>query len=59
MFGEYYGKLLAQLALDYNCAPEDLKAKENVVTVSRLNEGRRSYTRRLRSCRWPRRAGTR
>ena len=45
MFGDYYGKLLAQLALDYNCAPEDLEGKENVVTVSRLNEGRRSYTR--------------
>ena len=45
MFREYYGKLLGQLALDYNCAPEDLEAKENVVTVSRLNEGRRSYTR--------------
>ncbi len=47
MFWKYYGKLLAQLALDYNCVPEDLEAKENVVTVSRLREGRRSYTREV------------
>ncbi|MBR4555222.1 MAG: GNAT family N-acetyltransferase [Ruminococcus sp.] len=43
MFKEYYGKLLAQLAVDLNCKPEDLRKTENIVTVSALNEGRRRY----------------
>ena len=43
MFNEYYEKLLKQLSVDYNCTPEDLMAKENIITVSKLNEGRRSY----------------
>lgn len=44
MFNEYYEKLLHQLSIDYNCTPEDLTAKENIITVSKMNEGRRSYS---------------
>ena len=44
MFREYYEKLLLQLSVDYNCTPADLQAGENVITVSALREGRRSYT---------------
>ena len=44
MFNKYYEKLLHQLSLDYNCTPEDLAAKDNIITVSKLNEGRRSYS---------------
>ncbi|WP_408070318.1 GNAT family N-acetyltransferase [Butyrivibrio sp. JL13D10] len=44
MFNDYYKKLLNQLSLDYNCTPEDLQAKENIITTSKLNEGRRSYS---------------
>ena len=43
MFKEYYEKLLQQLSIDFNCTPTELQAKENVITVSKLNEGRRSY----------------
>ena len=43
MFGEYRERLLKQLSLDYNCAPEDFLAGENVVTVSALREGCRRY----------------
>ncbi len=43
MFKKYYEKLLRQLSLDFNCTPADLRAKENIVTVSALNEGRRNY----------------
>ena len=44
MFKEYYEKLLQQLSLDFNCTPADLQAKENIITVSKLNEGRRNYS---------------
>ena len=44
MFGEYYEKLLRQLSVDYNCTPADFRAGENIVTVSALREGRRSYS---------------
>lgn len=44
MFKEYYKKLLKQLSLDFNCTPADLQAKENIITISALNEGRRSYS---------------
>lgn len=44
MFKEYYDKLLQQLSLDLNCTPADLRAKENIITVSKLNKGRRSYS---------------
>ena len=43
MFREYLEKLRLQLSLDLNCAPEDFRAKENIVTVSAANEGRRRY----------------
>ena len=44
MFKKYYEMLLRQLSVDFNCTPEDLRAKENIVTVSELKEGRRSYS---------------
>ncbi len=44
MFKKYYEKLLQQLSLDFNCTPADFRAKENIITVSALNEGRRSYS---------------
>lgn len=44
MFKEYYEKLLHQLSLDFNCTPADLQAKENIITVSKLHEGRRNYS---------------
>ena len=44
MYRENFEKLLEQLSLDYNCAPGDLTAKENVVTVSAFREGQRHYS---------------
>ena len=44
MYREYYKMLLRQLSIDYNCTPTDFQAKENIVTVSALCEGRRSYS---------------
>lgn len=44
MFHEYNERLIQQLSLDYNCNPEDLRAKENILTLPALNEGRRSYS---------------
>jgi len=44
MFRKYYDKLLQQLSIDFNCTPDELQAKENIVTFSALNEGRRSYS---------------
>ena len=44
MFGEYYERLLKQLSADYNCTPEDLRSKENIITASELKEGRRIYS---------------
>lgn len=44
MFREYYEKLLQQLSLDFNCSSADLQAHENIITVSKLNDGRRSYS---------------
>ena len=44
MFKEYYERLLTQLSLDFNCTPADLQAKENIITSSKLNDGRRSYS---------------
>ncbi len=43
MFQKYDKKLLQQLAIDFNCTPEDFLAKDNIVTVSKQNEGRRKY----------------
>lgn len=44
MFKDYYDKLIRQLAIDHNCSPADFCAKDNIITVSALNEGRRSYS---------------
>ena len=44
MFKEYCEKLRKQLSLDFNCEPADFLAKENIVTVSALNDGRRRYS---------------
>lgn len=44
MMNEYYERLLCQLSLDYNCTPDDLRAKENIITVSKLDDGRRRYS---------------
>lgn len=44
MFKEYYEKMLKQLSIDFNCMPEDLLTKENKITVSATNEGRRMYS---------------
>lgn len=47
MFIEYRKKLLAQLALEFNCTPADLQAKENIVTLPTLKEGRRRYSSQM------------
>ena len=44
MFAGFCEKLLQQLSIDLNCTPADLQAKENIITVSAMNEGRRSYS---------------
>jgi len=43
MFKKYYERLLQQLSLDFNCTPEEIQATDNIVTLSKLNEGRRNY----------------
>lgn len=40
---ELYRKLKCQLAIDFNCAPEDFTKPENIVTVPAKNDGRRCY----------------
>ena len=45
MTSEYYDRLLKQLSIDLNCSPEDFKTKENVITTSKLNDGRRATAR--------------
>lgn len=44
MKSNYFDSLRKLLALEYNCAPEDFLKKENVLTVSKINEGRRIYS---------------
>ncbi len=44
MFKDYYKKLLKQLAVEFNCSPSDFLAKENVITMPALHEGRRIYS---------------
>ncbi len=44
MFREYYEKLLKQLSIDFNSTSSDFRAKENIITLPALNEGRRSYS---------------
>ncbi len=41
---KYLAELYRLLSLEYNCAPEDLTRKENVLTESALHEGRRVYS---------------
>lgn len=40
----YTEQLKRQLAIDFNCAPDDFERTENVLTLSALNEGRRMYS---------------
>ena len=44
IFKDFFERLLQQLSIDFNCDPDDLRANENIITVSALNEGRRSYS---------------
>ena len=44
MFKKYYDKLLNQLSIDFNCTPKDFLAEETIITLSKLSEGRRSYS---------------
>lgn len=44
MFNKYFEKLTQQLLLELNCTPSDLWARENIITVSALNEGIRKYS---------------
>lgn len=44
MYKKYFDRLLAQLALDYNCNAEDLLKDSNTIVASALNEGRRLYS---------------
>ena len=44
MYYEYFKKLTGQLAIEFNCTPDDFLKNENVLTVSMLNEGRRKYS---------------
>ncbi|MBR0484453.1 MAG: GNAT family N-acetyltransferase [Oscillospiraceae bacterium] len=44
IFKEFFERLLHQLSIDFNCNPDNLRARENIVTVSELNKGRRSYS---------------
>lgn len=43
MFKKYYERLLQQLSIDFNCTPAEIQATDNIVTLSKLNEGRRNY----------------
>ncbi len=43
MFKKYYEKLLQQLSLDFNCTPAELQATDNIITLPKLNKGRRNY----------------
>ena len=44
MYYEYFKKLAGLLAIEFNCQPDDFLRNENVLTVSKLNEGRRKYS---------------
>ncbi len=41
---EIYSLLKNQLALDFNCNPQDFDKTENVITLPALNEGRRVFS---------------
>ena len=44
MYYEYFKKLTEQLAIEFNCKSDDFLRNENVLTVSKLNDGRRKYS---------------
>ena len=44
IFKGYHEKLLKQLAIEFNCDESDFGAKENILTLPAMNEGRRSYS---------------
>ena len=44
MFKAYYERLLQQLSLDYNCTPDNLRAKKDMITFPALKAGQRSYS---------------
>ncbi len=45
MSHDYWEQLYRLLSKEYNCAPEDFYKQENVLTVSKLQEGRRVYSK--------------
>ena len=44
LFYAYYDKLRELLALEYNCSPADFLQSENILTASKIIEGRRVYS---------------
>ncbi|MBR1739189.1 MAG: GNAT family N-acetyltransferase [Ruminococcus sp.] len=44
MYKRYLEELYSQLALDFNCTAGDFSRKENILTVSAANKGRRWYS---------------
>lgn len=44
MKNKYTEQLFRLLALEYNCTTEDFKKSENILTVSKVIEGRRAYS---------------
>ncbi len=40
---KYQNELYKLLSLEYNCTPEDFSKAENILTISKLNVGRRAY----------------
>lgn len=44
MYNEYFDKLCALLALEYNCEPGDFLKSDNLLTTSALKEGSRNYS---------------
>ena len=44
MYSEYLSKLYKLLSLEFNCSVDDFMKKENIVTVSKIMDGRRIYS---------------
>lgn len=44
IYAAAFDRLRQQLSLEYNCTPADLLREENILTVSRLQVGRRMYS---------------
>lgn len=44
MYSEYMSKLYKLLSVEFNCSVDDFKKKENIVTVSKIMDGRRIYS---------------